>query len=59
MGAESDEGGAMSEREEQRDELTEDELEREEGEPLPDREAMSVIGDPSQWNLPPVLEGDA
>ena len=49
----------MSERDEQRDELTEEELERQEGEPLPDREAMSVITDPSQWNLPPVLEGDA
>jgi hypothetical protein len=38
------------------DELTPEELEETNGEPLPDREAMSVIGDPSQWNMPPVFE---
>jgi len=38
-------------------ELTEDELEREDGEELPSREAMSwvgISGDPSEYTLPPI-----
>jgi hypothetical protein len=33
-------------------ELTEEELERTDGEPLPDREAMSVIRGPVEYPLP-------
>jgi hypothetical protein len=33
--------------------LTDDELEAENGEPLPDREAMTII-DPSHWIQPPL-----
>jgi hypothetical protein len=35
--------------------LTDEELEDEHGEPLPDREAMTII-DPSHWTLPPLQE---
>jgi hypothetical protein len=34
------------------EELTEEELEQADGEPLPDREAMSVIRSPGEYPLP-------
>lgn len=43
----------MAEEHEQQDELDPEELERANGEPLPDREAMSIIT-PDVGSMPPV-----
>src|SRR2546423_10765060 len=47
-------GDPMSKRKQERDELTEDEVERQEGEPLPERTQMSVLY-PSPVASPPII----
>ena len=46
----------MSERE--NEDLEPVDVDEADAELLPDREVMSVIGDPSGWRLPPILDTD-